>query len=259
MADLAPCGSPNASRQLCRNIHSITSPRLAATASSTAGQGCDMVDEIVARAVAHVAEYGWTDAAVGAAVADLGLPSVSAGAVGDAAGLVTAFVRLCNRQLGSAEIAVADGVGEGDILRGALLARLALMLPHAATWPQALATLAQPDSSLTAATLLGETADAICSAVDARLVPPAGGSAASPTPRALRHATAATVYAASELYATQLGGAVGSDDARVTAFVDRRLAQAEGLRAAVPPEIPELLDGALAIGKNILGLPQRRE
>lgn len=214
----------------------------------------DMVEQIVTRAVGHVGTHGWTDAAVAAAVTDLGLPTVAAGVVRGGAGLVAAFVQDCNRRLPNAELSLREGATEDEVLREVLVARVAMILPHAASWTQALATLAQPSAVPTAAGLIAETAEAICEATEARTGASTVGAA-----RKARSVAVGTVLGAAELYATQLAGQdpVAAREA-VGEFVDRRLGQLNLARAAIPPGLPELFVGAVAVAKNILGINQRR-
>eukprot|EP00035_Acanthoeca_spectabilis_P037652 m.46518 g.46518 ORF g.46518 m.46518 type:complete len:313 (+) comp8774_c0_seq1:60-998(+) len=236
-------------RVLCRGMSSSESGGGAAEHSTQ-----DMVEQIATRAVGHVETHGWTDAAVTAAVADLGLPTVAAGVVRGGAGLVAAFVQDCNRRLPNAELSLREGATEDEVLREVLVARVAMILPHAASWTQALATLAQPSAVPTAAGLIAETAEAICEATEARTGASTVGAA-----RKARSVAVGTVLGAAELYATQLAGQdpVAAREA-VGEFVDRRLGQLNLARAAIPPGLPELFVGAVAVAKNILGINQRR-
>jgi ubiquinone biosynthesis protein COQ9 len=214
----------------------------------------DMVDTIVNGALRHVAVHGWTDAAVAAAVADLGLPSVSAGVVRGGAGLVEAFIKDCNRRLATVELALPELPSENDIKHAVIVARVEMILPHIGSWPQALAILAQPNVLPSATRLIGETAEAITNTVEARTGVPTDG-----LERMARQTGVAAVYGAAELYATQVAGPDPEvSRIEIGQFVDRRLLQLNAVRAVIPPELPTILEGFVAVGKNILGFPQRR-
>ena len=145
------------------------------------------------------------------------------------------------------------------------------VLPHASTWPQALAALVHPTAAVGPVSLLSETADALCARVEAVT----RGADLGTTARAIRRATVTAVFGAAELYATQAAARSSSSHAHdgdndgedaevsaahsaVAAFVDRRVAQVDVARAVLPAQLPSLVDGAAAVFRNVVGLPQRR-
>jgi ubiquinone biosynthesis protein COQ9 len=181
-------------------------------------------------ALAHVPAHGWSRDALEAGARDLGLSPAAAGLLPRGEGqLVEAFIGACNDAL-AAQLAggpgplaarlAAAGDDERARLHAALRTRLEMLAPHVASWPQALALAAQPRNLPHALALGAAMVDAVAGA----LLPPAAGA-----DWYSQRAALAAAYAAAE--AAMLVDA-SEGFAETWTFLDRRLADAEALRAA---------------------------
>ena len=177
-------------------------------------------EQLIQAALPHVVFDGWSDAALAAAAADLGLdPTMPArlfnGGVVDA---LAFLVRQADRQM-LADAAAADWAKVGD--RGRLAAviklRLNRWLPQREAIRKALGVLALPQNLLLTTQLTWGTVDAIWTAT---------GQRSHDFSWYTRRASLAAVYAATML--TWLDDQ-SEDCAATWAFLDRRLDQVAGM------------------------------
>eukprot|EP00041_Stephanoeca_diplocostata_P022129 m.524478 g.524478 ORF g.524478 m.524478 type:complete len:294 (+) comp21988_c0_seq8:289-1170(+) len=239
------------------------------SSGSTEGSKKDDVKEAVfLAAMARVATTGWTDETMRLAATDVGLPSVAHSVLpGGAVGLVQAFIADCNTQLRQYHVANPDafsGDGSGDyatVLRAVVRHRLGMLVPYVDTWPQAIAALAQQNNPANAISLLHDTVTEIVEVADKSVAPPTTTTPGTPRvgmPLVQRpHGLALTaIYPATELYLLQDGSAACLDNAM--GFFDRRWQDLDALPFKVSPEVMSILGGIAAVGKNVLGVPQKR-
>ncbi|KAJ2782865.1 Ubiquinone biosynthesis protein coq9, mitochondrial [Coemansia javaensis] len=186
------------------------------TARPTEAKPSNAELELLDRALARVDEFGWTQRAIGAAAADLGLSAMAAGVGGGGGGGARLVAHFMDRALDETCIEADDQLHEleapAERLRLLCRIRLRQTQPHIRRWPEAAALLARPENVPLAMRSLSDLA--------ARLWRLAGDCSV----RAdwyLRRSALAAAYLASELYMCE----DRSPDLRCTwDFLDRRLA-----------------------------------
>ncbi|PRW56755.1 ubiquinone biosynthesis mitochondrial [Chlorella sorokiniana] len=174
--------------------------------------------QLLAAALKHVPLLGWSGgAAAAAAAAELGLSPAAAGMLGSDAQLVQLFVQDCNRrlevQLGERQ-AQLEQLELRERLREGLQARLQMLEPYMARWPQALSLLAQPAAAPRTLALYAELADAVWHA---------SGDTSTDLSWYTKRALLVGVYSATELY---MVNDCSPGYADTWAALDRRLGEA---------------------------------
>jgi len=168
-------------------------------------------DAALAAMLAHVAAFGWTRRALGAA----GVDPLDADRLfpGGAAALVEAWIDLADRRM-EAAMAARDlaALRLPERVRLAVALRLAEARPHRAALRRAMAVLALPGNARTAARVLARTVDAIWFAAGDRSADGAWYS---------KRFVLAAIYAATLLFWLHDDS---DDDEATLAFLDRRLA-----------------------------------
>ena len=171
-------------------------------------------DAVIEALLPRVPELGWTQAALRAALGDIGGDPLDADLLfpGGAADLVEAFIDLADRRM---EAAAATAEFESRSLPGRVRALIAERFeqnrPHKAAIRRALAVLARPRNAATAARCTARTVDAIWFAA---------GDRTSDFSWYTKRASLAAIYSATLLFWLR---DMDEDDAATLAFLDRRL------------------------------------
>ncbi|GLC40969.1 hypothetical protein PLESTB_000961500 [Pleodorina starrii] len=164
--------------------------------SSTSGQPVDALRQsLLDGALKHVAERGWTEAALIAAARDLKLSPAIIGLLPRGEGdLVEFFIELCNaRCIKELELKKQEleGLALNERVAKALQLRLELLQPVIDTWPQALAVAARPSNAPHSAKLLFSLVDDLWAAL---------GDGSTDVTWYSKRAVLAGVYASTSLY-----------------------------------------------------------
>lgn len=115
--------------------------------------------QVLDAALAQVAKYGWTVEALSLAAAEQGLSNLAHGLFRRGpVELVEHFIAKCNaRMLEELSALDMEHMTLKEKIRAAIHARLRQYAPHIATWPQAIAILAQPSNASTSFSLMFNT------------------------------------------------------------------------------------------------------
>ncbi|TYZ62204.1 hypothetical protein PybrP1_009797 [[Pythium] brassicae (nom. inval.)] len=121
--------------------------------------------QVLANALRHVGQHGWTVEALAAGAIDLGFPPAAHGLFPrGAVELVDFFMDQCHDELRATLAANAEALQAmrvADRLKFGVRARLELLAPVLTTWPQAMALGALPPNAPTTAAKLAKLADEI--------------------------------------------------------------------------------------------------
>jgi ubiquinone biosynthesis protein COQ9 len=194
--------------------------------ADTDGEADDLREELMEAALAAVPEHGWTETALAAGAASLGLsPAAGALAARGEVDLVLWFVRRCNKGLVEAmrerkeELTALPGTTAR--VAAALRWRLEMVAPYSGSWHQALAVLARPAAAGGALKELASLSDAVWAGL---------GDASTDASWYTRRASLAAAYAACELH---LAADASPGHADTWASIPRRLADVAAAGSAV--------------------------
>lgn len=198
----------------------------------------ELAPRLVAAMLPHVPFDGWTDTALNAAAADIGVDAdIAALAVPDAETMLTLWTRGVNDHMAGV-MAGAHNLKIRDRIRTALVTRL----EHGdrEVTRRALAILAQPQHAALSARLLWQAADAMWRAA---------GDTATDYNHYTKRAILSAIYSATLLFWTQDDS---EDFAATRAFIDRRIdgvMRFEKAKARLTGMTAKLPDPARIIGR----------
>ncbi len=208
------------------------------TESKNAKSKSELRNELVAAMLVHVPFDGWGSKAIAAAADDCGIdPDTAAELVPSDIAAISIFSRQADKQMTESLAALTPAPsGKTATVKAAILCRLENATAHREAISQALKILANPRHARTASKLLYDTMDRIW-----RIAGDSSVDLSFYTKRAILSG----VYSATVLYWLN---APDADPAKIEAFLNRRLRDAQILPKAIAPA-----KKAAAMGFKMMG------